>query len=139
MFIIIKDSFVYKEDKNYSNFLIFDNFEEFTNYLYKKKIINNNWYYNDNKRLKNILDFLNAHIKSYFNMYNDGEKYFIVNNTSDLREHRAKSYKNDFEIWFEQVNLYCDKFKVKYIWSFADLKVYCNKYLFLIYFFLFWH
>ncbi|CAG8693745.1 15064_t:CDS:2 [Cetraspora pellucida] len=67
---------------------------------------------------------LDAHIGSYFNMFNKGEKYFSLNETFNLRQHRAKSYENDFEVWFYNVNLYCEKFGIKYFWSLIDLENY---------------
>ncbi|CAG8543106.1 14726_t:CDS:1 [Gigaspora margarita] len=112
-----------------SEYLVFISFELFQKYLYKNKIIEyGRIHYNSkNKRLKSILGFLEAHIGSYFNMYCDGEKYFKENNAFDLQEHRAKSYENDFNVWFHEVNLYCEKFKIKYIWSYLDLKDYFKK------------
>ncbi|CAG8801409.1 40968_t:CDS:1 [Gigaspora margarita] len=135
---IDKDSFksllIQTEDEKQSGFdcletseyLVFINFESFQNYLYNNKIIESGqMYYNSkNKRLKSILGFLDAHIGSYYNMYYDGEKFFKENNTFDLREHRSKGYENDFRIWFNEMNLYCEQFKVKYIWTFTDLEYY---------------
>ncbi|KAF0513137.1 hypothetical protein F8M41_017843 [Gigaspora margarita] len=109
-----------------SEYLVFINFESFQNYLYNNKIIESGriYYNSKNKRLKSILRFLDAHIGSYYNMYYDDEKYFKENNIFDLREHRSKSYRNDFKIWFNEMNLYCEQFKIKYIWTFTDLEYY---------------
>ncbi|KAF0358553.1 hypothetical protein F8M41_014430 [Gigaspora margarita] len=135
---INKDSFktllIQTEDKKQSEFdcletseyLVFINFESFQNYLYNNKIIESGriYYNSKNKKLKSILGFLDAHIGSYYNMYHNGKKYFKENNTFDLREHRSKSYENDFKIWFKEMNLYCEQFKVKYIWIFTDSEYY---------------
>ncbi|KAF0382635.1 hypothetical protein F8M41_011865 [Gigaspora margarita] len=113
-----------------SKYKIFISYERFKEYLLDKKIINvGAIYWSKDKRLKNILEFLEAHTRSYFNLFGDSYNYFIQYNTLDLMEHRRRSYENDFKIWFENVNLYCKQFKVQYLWSYTDLENYCNKYL----------
>ncbi|RIB17234.1 hypothetical protein C2G38_2187864 [Gigaspora rosea] len=64
-----------------------------------------------------------------FNLFNDGYSYYIQYKTLDLMEHRRKSYENDFKVWFQNVNLYYEEFRVKYIWSYSDLEKYCNEHL----------
>ncbi|RIB04248.1 hypothetical protein C2G38_2222893 [Gigaspora rosea] len=135
-----------KEDSDVSTLLlveeenpiVFDKFEtseykifiSYDKYLFDENLINvGATYRSKKKRLKNILEFLEAHIRSYFNLFNNGYSYYIQYNTLDLMEHRRKSYENDFEIWFQNVNLYCEKIKVKYIWSYMDLEKYCYAYL----------
>ncbi|RIB20246.1 hypothetical protein C2G38_2179763 [Gigaspora rosea] len=114
-----------------SEYKIFISYDKFKEYLFDENLINvRATYYSKEKRLKNILEFLEAHIRSYFNLFNNGYSYYIQYNTLDLMEHKRKSYENDFEIWFQNVNLYCKKIKVKYIWSYMDLEKYCNAYLF---------
>ncbi|RIB17028.1 hypothetical protein C2G38_2038079 [Gigaspora rosea] len=85
-----------------SEYKIFVSYDKFKEYLFDKNLINvGATYHSKEKRLKNILEFLEAHIRSYFNLFNDGYSYYIQYNTLDLMEHKRKSYKNDFEIWFQ--------------------------------------
>ncbi|RIB25679.1 hypothetical protein C2G38_2165273 [Gigaspora rosea] len=111
-----------------SEYKIFISYEKFKEHLLNENLINiGTTYRSKEKCLKNILEFLEAHIRSYFNLFNDCYSYYIQYNTLDLMEHRRKSYKNNFEIWFQNMNLYCEK--IKYIWSYIDLEKYYNAYL----------
>ncbi|CAG8747733.1 3178_t:CDS:1, partial [Gigaspora margarita] len=109
-----------------NEYLVFVSFEAFLDHLYNEKIIESGRinHYSKNKRLKSILGFLDAHIGSYFNIYNNGERYFRENDTFDLREHRSLSYENDFTVWFWIVNIICEQFNIKYLWTFTDLENY---------------
>ena len=94
--------------------------KKFKEYLIKERIISSSLKNYDNiknKRLQNILSFLEAHVRSYFYIFNEGNKYALMNNTQDLNMWRAKSYEKDFEIWFEETNNECKKFEVKYLSS----------------------
>ena len=68
-------------------------------------------------------------MRSYFYIFNEGNKYALMNNTQDLNMWRTKSYEKDFEFWFEETNNECKKFEVKYLFTYNDLKKYNEEYL----------
>ncbi|CAG8729597.1 2742_t:CDS:2 [Gigaspora margarita] len=111
----------------------FISFESFLNHLYDNyQIIPTSSQINHTskyKRLEELLGFINAHVKSYFNMFHTGETYYIEKDCIDLRDHRARYYENDFNIWFKEINNICEEFGIKYIWSRIDLEDYFKKHL----------
>ena len=113
-------------------YIVFTEYKKFKEYLIKEQIINSSLKYYDNiknRRLQNILGFLEAHIRSYFYIFNEGYKYASMNNTQDLIMWRAKSYENDFNFWFEEANRECKKLEIKYLFTYNDLKKYNKEYL----------
>ena len=64
-------------------YIVFTEYKKFKEYLIKEQIISSSLknYNIENKRLQNILGFLEAHIRSYFYIFNEGYKYASMNNT----------------------------------------------------------
>ncbi|CAG8855601.1 10267_t:CDS:1, partial [Gigaspora margarita] len=86
-----------------SEYKIFISYDKFKEYLLDENIINvGATYRSKEKRLKGILDFCEAHIRSYFNLFNDGYGYSVQYNILDLNYYRRKSYENDFKVWFHE-------------------------------------
>ena len=113
-------------------YIIFTKYEDFKDYLIRNNIVNSslrNYDYIKNRRLQNILSFLEAHIRSYFYTYNEGFKYGILNDTMDLLEWRRKSYETDCVEWFKNINYDCEKYGIKYLFSYSDIEQYCKEYL----------
>ncbi|CAG8683661.1 1277_t:CDS:1 [Scutellospora calospora] len=113
-------------------YIVFTEYKKFKEYLIKEQIISNslkNYENIKNKRLQNILSFLEAHIRSYFYIFNKGYKYALMNNTQDLNTWRVNGYQKDFEFWFNIINNECKKFEIKYLFSYDDLEKYNNEYL----------
>ena len=52
-----------------------------------------------------------------------------MNNTQDLSIWRAKSYENDFNFWFGEVNNEYKNFEIKYLFTYNDLEKYNEEYL----------
>ena len=82
-----------------------------------------------NKRLNNILSWLEFHVRSTFYNWNAGYYYHYINNTLDLLN--DVNEKNVFLIdkYFQKINEYVEKYNVKYLWTWCDLKNYNEKYL----------
>ena len=79
-------------------YIIFTKYEDFKDYLIRNNIVNSslrNYDYIKNRRLQNLLGYLEAHIRSYFYTYEYVLKFGIMNNTLDLLEWRRKGYEND--------------------------------------------
>lgn len=120
---------VYKELYS-KDYIVFIQYEDFKKYLIENQIISRslkNYENIKNKRIQNILSFLEAHINSYFHIFNKGYKYAIMNKTVDLHIWRAKSYENDFKEWFNIVNDECEDLCIKYIFSYNDIEDYNKK------------
>ncbi|KAF0466649.1 hypothetical protein F8M41_026152 [Gigaspora margarita] len=114
------------------DYKVFISYEEFKEHLVENKIINyslKNYTNIKNCRLQGILAFLEAHICSYFYIFEEGFKYSKMNNTDDLNLWRAEGYEQDFNKWFSKVNEKCVKYNIKFIWSYSDLKKYNKEYL----------
>ncbi|RIB05160.1 hypothetical protein C2G38_2220471 [Gigaspora rosea] len=61
-----------------SEYKIFISYKKFKEYLLDENFIDvGATYHSKEKRLKNILEFLEAHTRSYFNLFNDGHNYYI--------------------------------------------------------------
>ncbi|CAG8580960.1 20249_t:CDS:1, partial [Dentiscutata erythropus] len=113
-------------------YIVFTRYEDFKKYLTRNNIVNSslrNFDYIKNRRLQNILNFLEAHIRSYFYTYNEGLKYGIINDTIDLIEWRRKGYENDCKKWFAEINYDCEQYGIKYLFSYSDIEQYCEEYL----------
>ncbi|KAF0497101.1 hypothetical protein F8M41_020793 [Gigaspora margarita] len=98
------------------DYKVFISYEEFKEHLVENKIINyslKNYTNVKNCQLQGILSFLEAHICSYFYIFEEGYKYSKMNNTNDLNLWRAEGYQQDFEYWFSIVNEECKKYNIK--------------------------
>ncbi|CAG8842766.1 7951_t:CDS:2, partial [Gigaspora margarita] len=73
-----------------SEYKIFISYNKFKEYLLDKNIINMGQHINQKR----------THIRSYFNLFNDGYGYSVQYDILDLKYHRRRSYKNDFKVWF---------------------------------------
>jgi hypothetical protein len=120
---VVEEENQYFKEIELREFKIFIDYQQFREYLINEKIIN--FFlrdYNNIKshRIQHILGAIEAHMKSYFYLFKD--PYFNINNTSDLKDERAIGYEWNFDSWFYKINLECEKYNIKYLWSYENLK-----------------
>ena len=104
------------------NFVLFIRYEEFIETIKEKHYE----FYDKNKQL---IGFLEAHIRSYTYTFYDGKKYYY--DDSILIERRRKNYENDFIWGFKELNnrLIEKNIFINYDMNIKDLMNYAKKYL----------